>query len=819
MSIKTLKRFQEDAVTSGVEVFSYTKQLLDAAGNDAVSRATAIHQHGYLLIEAPTGSGKTLIAGHIAERLSHIEEVVWFWFAPFRGVVDQTAAFLREQYAGLRLRTLAEDRMPTGSRRGDVFVTTWQTVATRVKDKRNVRRTGEQNPSVDELITQLRSLHLRIGVVVDEAHHGFHGETQAAEFFRGVLQPEYTILITATPDDADLADLQKRAQVGELKRITISRTDAVRDGLVKDGIKCVAWKADEEREALIDFEMTALAEGRRLHQLLKSSLAEQNIALTPLMLVQVDSSTKSVERVKEKLQKLGFKDGQIATHTAAEPDPGLLALANDETREVLIFKMAVALGFDAPRAWTLVSMRASKDPDFGVQLVGRILRVHRRLQGRKVPELLRYGYVLLADAAGQAGIDIAGQRINELQTAYAKVSPTTVIVQVGGRSTVQVIGADGVGDFFPIPPAGAIALPGEAPSHAPNIDSGSATLPVHGGGFSFPLDWLLGTATGTATQTTEITKLTAQLQRRYSYRLKTDAPRRFSTQSLPADFRATEEDCARKFMVSAQHLIDVFKGQVQVQKQTLEIFTHEWQTEFAFATLSPEQMALEAQRLLLKSPVFHAKELRAALLRRLTEILRSSGFSEATDADRVAEFLDILLVTHPQLLVDAQKAALAEGARLQEADEIPAELTSDDPLPRSGFNLYGVYPPGMNNWERVFADFLDADMSGKLLWWHRNLPHKSWSVRLLLTSGKGFFPDFIIGIKDRPKPNGALLVDTKYAFDTAREAPKILADHGEYGRVLIVHKTGEKRWAKVRFDENGKPVLGDEFRVVDAPGL
>ncbi len=816
MVIKTLKRFQEDAVQSGFDVFGYTKQLLDASGNDPVSRATAIHQHGYLLIEAPTGSGKTLIAGHIVEHFSHIEDVVWFWFAPFRGVVDQTAAFLREQYAGLRLRTLAEDRMPGGSRRGDVFVTTWQTVATRVKDKRNVRRSGEQNPSVDELIMELRSLGLRIGVVVDEAHHSFHGETQASEFFRSVLRPEYTILITATPDDADLADLQKRAQLGELNRITISRADAVRDGLVKEGIKCVAWKADEEREALIDFEMTALAEGRRLHQMLKAALAEQKIALTPLMLVQVDSTAKSVERAKEKLLKLGFTDSQIAVHTAKEPDAGLLALANDESREVLIFKMAVALGFDAPRAWTLVSMRATKDPDFGVQLVGRILRVHRRLQGRTMPELLNYGYVLLADAAGQGGIDIAGQRINQLQTAYAKVSPTTVIVRIGGRPSVQVVGADGVGDFFPVPPPGAIPETAGRPATTA-APAGTQSYPVHGGGFSFPLDWLLGTEGIAPASGGSSAKLPPQFQGRYRYELKASAPRRFTTQSLPEDFRATEEDCARKFMVSAQHLIDVFKGQVQVQKQTLEIFTHQWQTEFAFATLSPEQMAIEAQRLLFKSPVFHAKELRHALLRRLTEIL--VGFPEASDPQRVAQFLDILLVTHPQLLTDAQKAALAEGAQLEPADEIPSALASDEPLPTSGFNVYGVYPAGMNNWERLFADFLESDMSGKLRWWHRNLPHKDWSVRLLLTSGKGFFPDFIIGIRDRPKPENALLVDTKYAFDTAREAPKILADHDEYGRVLIVHKTGEKRWAKVRFDENGKPVLGDEFRVVDAPGL
>ena len=132
MSTKTLRGFQETAVESGVALFTTAKGLLDAAGADAASRAAAINHNGYLLIEAPTGAGKTLMAGTIVERFSHAEEVVWFWFAPFRGVVDQTIAFLREQYAGLRLRTLAEDRMPSGSRRaelpgsrpGDMFDTT-----------------------------------------------------------------------------------------------------------------------------------------------------------------------------------------------------------------------------------------------------------------------------------------------------------------------------------------------------------------------------------------------------------------------------------------------------------------------------------------------------------------------------------------------------------------------------------------------------------------------------------------------------------------------------------------------------------------------
>jgi len=96
------------------------------------------------------------------------------------------------------------------------------------------------------------------------------------------------------------------------------------------------------------------------------------------------------------------------------------------TKEVLIFKMAVALGFDAPRAFTLVSMRGARDTDFGIQVVGRILRVHRRLQGREVPELLRNGYVFLADAENQTGLTGAADKINAIRTGLSEISPYTM---------------------------------------------------------------------------------------------------------------------------------------------------------------------------------------------------------------------------------------------------------------------------------------------------------------------------------------------------------------------------------------------------------
>ena len=86
---------------------------------------------------------------------------------------------MREQFQGLRLLDLTTNRSSEGARSGDTFVTTWQTVATRVRDKRNVRKESETNPSIDTTVGRIREQGLRAGVVVDEAHHGFGKDTQA----------------------------------------------------------------------------------------------------------------------------------------------------------------------------------------------------------------------------------------------------------------------------------------------------------------------------------------------------------------------------------------------------------------------------------------------------------------------------------------------------------------------------------------------------------------------------------------------------------------------------------------------------------------
>jgi len=83
-------------------------------------------------------------------------------------------------------------------------------------------------------------------------------------------------------------------------------------------------------------------------------------------------------------------------------------------------------------------------------------------------------------------------------------------------------------------------------------------------------------------------------------------------------------------------------------------------------------------------------------------------------------------------------------------------------------------PPGLNTWEQPFAEMSDRDSQMIVRWWHRNVPHKPWSVQVVLGNGKGFFPDFIIGIEGRRNEDPALLADPKHGFELTQEQLKLM---------------------------------------------
>ena len=94
-----LRDFQREAVDNLVFALTDTAGKIRSA---PTRRHEIMRQIGCLLLEAPTASGKTVMLAAAAERTSVEQPVVWFWSAPFKGVVEQTAAALLRAAPGMR---------------------------------------------------------------------------------------------------------------------------------------------------------------------------------------------------------------------------------------------------------------------------------------------------------------------------------------------------------------------------------------------------------------------------------------------------------------------------------------------------------------------------------------------------------------------------------------------------------------------------------------------------------------------------------------------------------------------------------------------
>jgi len=94
------------------------------------------------------------------------------------------------------------------------------------------------------------------------------------------------------------------------------------------------------------------------------------------------------------------------------------------------------------------------------------------------------------------------------------------------------------------------------------------------------------------------------------------------------------------------------------------------------------------------------------------------------------------------------------------------------------------------------AEFLlqQLDIDDNVLWWHRNPSQQETSVGLYGWSlGKGFFPDFVVGINDRKVGNGIALVEVKGQHLQHYERAKASARHKEYGLAFMVGYDKEKK--------------------------
>ena len=822
----SLVKYQLNAVDAMAETLRTVSALHD---REPEHRTRISRELGVILLQAPTGSGKTLMLGRALEavRGQLSAKTVWFWFAPYAGLVTQTRSALTAQCGALRQRDVYADREASAARDGDVFVQTWASVAVVKKESRKVRTDKEASLSVDSMIAELRERGFRIGVVIDEAHLNFgSGAAATADFFLNVLSPDFTVLATATPNDAKLEKFERDAGLKVASRVTVAREAVVKAGLNKIGLMVGVLRFKDEDRALIDTEVATLTAGWSQHSFIKDKLAEKGISLTPLMLVQVEDKQEGKEdpvaRVKERLIEIGVPEKAIAVHTSGEPDPAFHTLAYDPEIEVLVFKLAVATGFDAPRAWTLVSVRPSRGRDFGLQIVGRIMRVHplvRPLHGTE--PLLDRGYVFMSDPELQVGLDEAAADLKAVREGIA-VLTDTLDVNVLGNDTRA---ADSYG-ATPLPPPPVQAVPGETETDRverqvsmgllnPNYATAStqrqqsALSAVEG--FSAPATPPLFPNLPDVLSPRVTPAQPAPQEHQVKYLLKTDLgiPSALVREELPNLFDIEGDLCpqiAREFcrMVPMTSLLLAVNSNAELSMRDLFNASQTDQRNLS-VRMSAARIAEQAQAQLMFNDGIDPRRIREAVEAELARLCQKDGIA-ATSRD-IRRTINLAILRQPQALKEAVRIAQGHHIRLESNEPIPTEQFGPKDAPKAKKGAYGAFIGRYNRPERAFVEMLDNDDTGRIKWWLRNPESEKWATRLILPTGKRFFPDFVVGVSGRRTRDSIALVEIKDDGETGRlhsdsNAIKIRSEHREYRKVFWSFREAEGVFLKAVWNQS-----------------
>jgi type III restriction enzyme len=374
------------------------------------------------LLRAPTGSGKTFIITKVLQEVTQSSPTIWFWFVPFINLIQQTEDSLAANANTLTPVSLMRGRnqLPT---RGQVIISTAQSVA-KGKSRTEGYTDGSDDTtrSIDSLVALARVNRLQIGLVVDEAHIALDTQTEFGKFAKW-LKPNRIIMASATPKDARLIQFIQNAGYSAYETFNVSRYDVVQARLNKRYIEAVVYDLRQSLQTVTDLQQTVLKQAWRQNMRLKARLAENGTNLVPLLLVQVANGKGTVEAARDQLMRLcKIPPAAIGIHSADDPDPLLMAsIANDTSKEVLIFKQSAGTGFDAPRAFVLASTKAVNDPDFAAQFIGRVMRVHRSIRaqyprGSVIDKVLDTAYIYLANAEAQQGFEQAVAATANLQS-------------------------------------------------------------------------------------------------------------------------------------------------------------------------------------------------------------------------------------------------------------------------------------------------------------------------------------------------------------------------------------------------------------------
>ncbi len=362
-------RYQQEAVN---ELVNKTIDLLRVPG-----------KRKKLVFTAPTGSGKTVMASEML-RMLNVElqenantpcsEVAYIWIAPNK--LHEQSYFKMKSYftETMELRPVIFDDLDHSVsgfiQPNDILFINWESIN---KDNALMARETEMSSSLYDIAQRTQEEQgIPIIVIIDEEHLFAGRQANRSEQVLQRINPKVEVRISATP--ITHSDYQ----------VSVLRENVIAEQMIKKGV--VLNPALNFDNPNITLNQHLIDNALKKRDELAEAYRALGVNINPLLLIQLpnDSSeamsaedTTIRNEVEQYLEQknITVTNAKLAVWLSGEKKnlDGIEEL--DNLTDVLLFKQAIAMGWDCPRAAVLLIFRKIESFTFTAQTVGRILRM------------------------------------------------------------------------------------------------------------------------------------------------------------------------------------------------------------------------------------------------------------------------------------------------------------------------------------------------------------------------------------------------------------------------------------------------------------
>lgn len=380
-----------------MKILQYQERAVKALVDYSIRMLEYPQDYQNLVFKAPTGSGKTIMATRVLADLHEAllaegrPDAAFVWIAPQK-LHLQSFEKLKTLFAeNRRLSPILYDDIDKSEgviKSGEILFVNWESVN---KDSNLMVKDRENADSFFQIIERTRlEAHRPIYLIVDEEHRNWSKNADKSLKVVEKIHPKVELRISATPKT-------KPDQC-----YTIDRSEVIKEQMIKKGSylnEDINVNNDDP-----NLNMHLLHKGLDMRQMIADEYKRLNVNINPLLLIQLPNDTSEVLTSEEKSLKdnlirmlseqydISVDNGKLGIWLSGEKTIDDKEISrNDDLTQVLLFKQAIALGWDCPRAAVLLIFRTLKEETFTVQTLGRILRMPE--QHFYPTDFLNYGHV------------------------------------------------------------------------------------------------------------------------------------------------------------------------------------------------------------------------------------------------------------------------------------------------------------------------------------------------------------------------------------------------------------------------------------------